>query len=343
MNLKNKIYIHTAFWLVIIISTSLEVIPALGILTSEFLAGDYFMYLASHLITFYIFYFFSGNKKLQDKNKVLLFTAGILILLPAAFLFSYLYILLLPGSIPGVSGSGLNITFLKIFFSIFHSLFLYALAGALLRFAVLWAENEMSRKEAEKKKISGELKLLRSQINPQFLYHTLNRLKKLVTTKPDEAVSNIDDLSEIMSYMLYETSYDKVPLEGEINYIRSYIALQQSRFKPGYISFITEGEIYNVKVPPMLFMPFLEHVFRESVDDALQNPGIIFELKLNQSELVFNFSYYFKIIKAKSNGNDVSDFENIERFLQLQFIDNYRFESSAKNNQFSGSLVIKSI
>jgi len=75
----------------------------------------------------------------------------------------------------------------------------------------------------------------------------------------------------------------------------------------------------------------------------LKNPGIIFELKQNQSELVFNFSYYFKIIKAKTTGNGVSDFENIERFLQLQFIDNYRFESSTKNNQFSGSLVIKSI
>lgn len=343
MNLKNKIYIHAAFWLVIIISTSLEMIPALGKLTPELLAGDYFIYLASHLITFYIFYFFTGRKSLQNKNKIILFAAGILILLPASFLFSYLYIWLLPGSIPGLSGSGFNITFLKIFFSIFHSLFLYALAGALLRFTVLWTENEISRKESEKKKISGELKLLRSQINPQFLYHTLNRLKQLVTTKPDDAVSNIDDLSEIMSYILYETSSDKVPLEGEINYIRSYIALQQSRFKPGYISFITEGEIYNVKVPPMLFMPFLEHVFREAVGDALKNPGIIFELKQNQSELVFNFSYYFKIIKAKTTANGVSDFENIERFLQLQFIDNYRFESSIKNNQFSGSLVIKSL
>ncbi|MBN8586526.1 MAG: histidine kinase [Ignavibacteria bacterium] len=341
MNLKNKIYIHAAFWLVIIISTSLEMIPALGKLTPELLAGDYFIYLASHLITFYIFYFFTGRKSLQNKNKIILFAAGILILLPASFLFSFLYIWLLPGSIPGLSGSGFNITFLKIFFSIFHSLFLYALAGALLRFTVLWTENEISRKESEKKKISGELKLLRSQINPQFLYHTLNRLKQLVTTKPDDAVSNIDDLSEIMSYILYETSSDKVPLEGEINYIRSYIALQQSRFKPGYISFKTEGEIYNVKVPPMLFMPFLEHVFREVDEDATETPGIKFELNILKSELIFVLSYYFKIFNGNNCNNLFNYSEPIKRYLEYYLQERNVIKSKINGNNFKLILNLK--
>ncbi len=139
--------------------------------------------------------------------------------------------------------------------------FLFAMSGALMKIALLWYENVMKQKEVEKQVVINELALLRSQINPQFLFNTLTNIKSLIEPQPERAIQSIENLSEIMSYMLYETSADKVLLDNEIDYINNYLKLQRVKFKPDSISFEVKGDTNGILVPPMIFMPILEYVF----------------------------------------------------------------------------------
>jgi len=127
---------------------------------------------------------------------------------------------------------------------------------------LLWYDNVMKQKEMEKQLISNELALLRSQINPQFLFNTLTNIKSLIALQPEKAIYSIENLSEIMNYMLYETSADKVLLQDEIDYINNYLNLQSVRYDKDFISFEVTGVTNGLLVPPLIFMPFIEKTYR---------------------------------------------------------------------------------
>lgn len=100
---------------------------------------------------------------------------------------------------------------------------------------------------------------------------------------PEKAIYSIENLSEIMSYMLYETTDERVPLEAEINYMRNYLKLQEVRYSPGYVAFEVSGETCGLMVPPLLFMPFLENTFSTAQADSSKIPGITITLHLSSS------------------------------------------------------------
>lgn len=330
MTRKNKIYIHAVFWVIMVVSTVLELIPSIGKYTSGIIAGDYIIYLTAHISVFYIFYFLSGGKNTFTKNKFLLFLSGLFIILPVNLLFTYLYAYFISPDSLELKDKDLYLGLGKIYLSIFQPVIYYAIAGALLRFVIKWIESEMIRKEAEKKQISGELKLLRSQINPEFLNSSLNHIKALVSTQPKEAVSNIDDLSEIMSYMLYETSSEKVPLDDEINYIRNYIALQRSRFKTGFINFEVNGDPTGIFIPPLLFMPLLNIVF-SNLNFTLQQHELNINIKIIQDELIFELTNPGGNNKINKTAIDNMVTADINRFYNIQYGNNYDLLSTKDN------------
>jgi len=340
MTRKNKIYIHAVFWVIMVVSTVLELIPSIGKYTSGIIAGDYIIYLTAHISVFYIFYFLSGSKNTFTKNKFLLFLSGLLIILPVNLLFTYIFAYFISPDILELKDKDLYLGLGKIFLSIFQPVIYYAIAGALLRFVIMWFESEMIRKEAEKKQISGELKLLRSQINPEFLNTSLNHIKALVTIHPKEAVSNIDDLSEIMSYMLYETSSEKVPLDNEINYIRNYIALQRSRFDPGCIMFEVKGDTSGITVPPLIFMPLLEYVF-SGVKDPEAVQQILINISALNREIILNTKYTANPNHENRIFNTHLSFETLRNYFNTLFGDSYSLTENELENSSLISFVLK--
>lgn len=333
INRKSKIFIHLLFWLILFVSTGLEVIPLIGKYSTGFLAGDYFIYVASYIIAFYVFYFSISSKLLNSKKYFKLIIPGALLVFLITLLTSYIHTLFLSGEVFELSGKQFYFTFGRIYLNFLHAAILYAIAGTLLKLAFLWYENTMKQKEAEKKNITSELALLRSQINPRFLSYSLGHIRSLINNQPDKAVYSIENLSEIMSYMLYETSSEKVPLEDEINYISNYINLQKIRFVPGYIELDITGDTNGIKVPPLLFMPFLEKTFRSAAEDISEIPGIAIRLNINGSHL------YFETMNYTGNNNNNEPDENafsissLRRFLDLQLSDKYKLETLEENNK----------
>ena len=282
-----------------------------------------------------MFYFFISKKHLYKKKIVLLIISGLLFTLIITVPVTYIYIYLLFEKTFDLSGKKFLLTFGIYYLRIFEVNFMFAVSGSLLKIALLYYENIMKQKEAEKQLVAGELALLRSQINPHFLLNTLTNIKALIEKAPDKAIYSIENLSELMSYMLYETSTDKVSLENEINYINNYLNLQKVRFCPAYIDFEITGDANGILVPPLLFMPFLENVFKfaDGISDA---PGIIINLNIRDNNLSFKTMNYFRENTNKSErGFSVN---SIKRFLDIQFGNNYTLEIKKQDNKYLATL-----
>jgi len=318
----------------------LETIPLYGKLTYGVIAVDYVIYIISFFILFYSFYFFISKKYLNKKRIRALIIFGLLFVLLINVPIAYLYVFLLDKEVFFLNGNAFLLGFTKYYMSFLESDFLFAMSGFLLKIALLWYDNVMKQKEIEKQLITNELALLRSQINPQFLFNTLTNIKSLIESQPEKAIYSIENLSEIMNYMLYETSADKVRLDDEIDYINNYLNLQSVRFDKDFISFKVTGVTNGLFVPPLIFMPFIENAFKY-LNGFSQSPGILINLYVTENNLSFEVMNYVKenanLEKSESSYSTAS----IRRCLDLQFGNNYKLEIKNENNKHLVKLNIK--
>jgi LytS/YehU family sensor histidine kinase len=124
--------------------------------------------------------------------------------------------------------------------------------------------------------IQSELRFLKSQINPHFLFNTLNNLYALTLKKSDKAPEIVLKLSEIMRYMLYECNERRVLLSREIQYINNYLDLERLRQPEGAtITFDVEGSVSDQTVAPLLFVPFLENSFKHGLNHTVNGGGFV--------------------------------------------------------------------
>lgn len=310
----------------------LQTIPLFGKLTYGIIAVDYIIYIISFFLLFYSFYFFIRKQHLNKKSIRTLIIVGLLVVIFITVPIAYIYVLLLAKEVFDLNGSAFLLEFTKYCISFLETNFLFAMSGALMKIALLWYDNVMKQKEMEKQLVMGELALLRSQINPQFLFNTLTSIRTLIEHKPEKAIYSIENLSEIMSYMLYETTTEKVFLEDEIDNINNYLNLQRVRYNPDFISFDATEDTSGLMVPPMIFMPILEYVFTFT-DSFPRTPGIKINLKVTGNNLSFEVMSYVKENKKETVSS--VNLQSIKRRLDLLFgISNYNLEINSENNRY---------
>lgn len=182
----------------------------------------------------------------------------------------------------------------------------------------------------------SEMALLKAQINPHFLFNTLNNIYSLIYQKSNEAPSAIMKLSELMRYMVYETNADKVPLEKEINYLKSYIELQLLRLKnKDFVAFTVEGNIYGKTIAPMLLIPFVENAFKHG-DKKSENPGIVIHLVMEDEKMSFDVVNFFQqngtMNKDETGGIGVL---NVKRRLELIHPNSHSLNVSKTETQYN--------
>lgn len=198
----------------------------------------------------------------------------------------------------------------------------------------------MLKVELDTQNQTSEQALLRSQINPHFLFNTLNNIYSLVYQKSEAAPNAVMKLSEIMRYMLYDTSSDKVFLEKEIQYLQSFIELQLLRLKNrDFVSFEIKGDLKGKQIAPMLLIPFVENAFKHG-SKAVSMPGIIIKLNSTPDYLAFEV----KNTKNKSGIKDSSGgigLANVRRRLDLIYHSNYSLKINEDDDKFEIDLVIQ--
>jgi two-component system, LytTR family, sensor kinase len=325
MTRKHIISLHIIFWSVILIMTGLETIPAIGTSPTNYIVEDYLIYVFSYILVFYLYYFFISKKHLNKKKIALLLILEFLFVLLITVPITFFYIYILSENVFEMSGKKYLLSIGKTYFSFLQLNFMFGMAGSLLKIALLWYDNVMKQKEIEKQFITGELALLRSQINPQFLLNTLANIKSLINPLPGKAISSIENLSEIMSYMLYETSAEKVLIDDEITNINNYLNLQRVRYNPDFIRFDVADDTGGALIPPLLFMPFIENAFKYG-DGSSKSPGIIINLGIRKNNLTFEIMNYIKENLNPVKSEDGFSSKSIKRRLDLLFENNYSLE-----------------
>jgi len=187
----------------------------------------------------------------------------------------------------------------------------------------------------------SELALLRSQINPHFLFNTLNNIYSLVYTKSNDAPRAMTKLSDIMRYMLYEATTEKVMLSKEINHLKSYIELLLLRLSGNrFIEFNVEGNTENKFIAPMLLFPFVENAYKHC-NKKSPVPGIKITLVVQEDLLTYT------IVNSVKRETDISEndeggigLKNIKRRLELLYPDRHQLIISETVTHYSIELRI---
>ncbi len=214
---------------------------------------------------------------------------------------------------------------------------IYMVTGFFMAIKLLkyWYENQSIRMELENQNKNSEIALLRNQINPHFLFNTLNNIDSLIMDNQEQASDSIIKLSEIMRYMLYDSNTQYVPLSKEINYLESYISLQKIRLKdPEYVKMEIKGDHKNKLIAPMLLVPFVENAFKHGSKDV-KSPGVLITLTTGKSFLEFIVINY--INESDLNRKDATKgigMNNVRRRLELIYKNQYHLEVGSKNDKF---------
>lgn len=216
---------------------------------------------------------------------------------------------------PGINGFGISLT--RIVFPTLLLLFNF-LIGAMVRIYIEWTKNEVARKKVENEKVTSELQFLKTQLNPHFLFNSLNTVYSLSVKKSENTSEAIINLSELMRYMLYEANQNLVPLEKELDYIKNYVQLQILRLSDSEkVSFNVHGDDKNKKIAPLLFISFIENAFKYGTDFKGKTDV---KITITITENTIRFFVKNKIgsyrIKTKSSGIGL---ENIKNRLHLLY------------------------
>lgn len=225
-------------------------------------------------------------------------------------------------------------------------IFLSALGIAAAYFFIKeWIRNDLMRSHAEAQQFSTEIKFLKSQINPHFLFNTLNNLFSMAQKSDnDELADGISKLSGMMRYMIYESNTDRVPLQKEIEYLEDCIALNKLRYadNEASVSFRhpVQNEIADVQVAPMLFIPFVENAFKYGVLIG-RNSVIAIAISVNQKKLTFTCENtdYSAVKKLDEDKNGIG-LENVKRRLQLVYPGRHELQAGPDSGKYKVNLQI---
>lgn len=224
-----------------------------------------------------------------------------------------------------------------IIFAVFISGF-FIVVSSLLKFAIDWSGSERVQRDLLSEKRDMELQFLKSQLNPHFLFNSLNNIYSLAYQKSDKTADAILKLSEIMRYMIYESNDSWVSLSKEITYVQSYIELQKLRFKDGAAVELTlNGEIDDQRVVPLILISFVENAFKHGVANDPEDP---IRINIIANQKILHFSVSNKKNKFNKDIMGGVGLNNVERRLQLLYPERYKLNIVNSATHYTTELML---
>ncbi|MCT4614601.1 MAG: histidine kinase [Marinifilaceae bacterium] len=284
-----------------------------------------------------------GNNLKSKKYLIYSISAIILlsIIIVAIEHFTYVYILRIEELTKRLSKHPSYIIFPLIFNSISFGLAFFISVS--LKLSKKEKENEIRIKNLEKSKIETELKFLKTQINPHFLFNALNNIYAITYKGDSQAPDKILDLSDMLRYVLYECKSDRVQLQKEIDYIKHYIKFQQLKTKETQNIILKTNTINsNCKIAPMLLIPFVENSFKHSNISKEKFGFVRIEINQYKNSIAVNIENsipHSPIAKMHDNSSGIG-LENVKKRLELIYPDNHILNYSKQNNKFVVNLKI---
>lgn len=311
MNQIIKIILHLFYWMVFCLfggAVSFQLTEGLDFIWENIIPFIYNLGWA--MVQFYIFYFFF-YRLIEKQRYIFYFILSVLVSIAIGFILVSLY--------PVFFNVDLNFVIKQYLPSIAGS-FIIAQTGSLLRGFIRWFEDIQRKQEMEKMLLQTELDALNAQLNPHFLFNTLNNIDSLIHSNADKASESLITLSEIMRYMLYDARKPNVNLRGEIAHYKNIIKLQSLRLKdPSKVHFDIKIENETIEIAPLLFLPFIENAFKYAVLDA-PDAKIEIGLRSDGKEIEFRSSNsYYKNDQTMGSKTGGIGLANLKRRLELLY------------------------
>lgn len=209
---------------------------------------------------------------------------------------------------------------------------IYIFTTSLFRLARGWFRLQ----EIESEKTLAELKALKSQVNPHFLFNSLNSIYSLARKNSALVPEKVIQLSDLMRYIIYESDVDFISLEKEVEMIKNYIALQNLRTNgKEKIKLDITGEINRKKIAPLIFLPFVENSFKHGLKGGADT--VFVNIKIE----VFGKTLSFEIENSKGKSMEIIDskykgigIENVKKRLELIYPNIHLLKISENENTF---------
>lgn len=334
--------IHFGFWM----SYFLLLFIIIAALTQGFSSGLNFIYIVKlvtsfvifpSFITFYTSYFFLFPKYIQTRKIGLSFFYGILISICSAFSTSIL-ISLLFGTKMMFKGGYIN--FITEIVSIGLIGFAACIISVIIKGFITWYDEIKLKEELNFRNHQIELALVKSQLDPHFLFNTINNIDVLILKSPELASEYLNKLSDILRFMLYETKTEKIALSKEIEYVEKYIALQKIRTSnEHFVNFMVNGETSNQTIPSMLLIPFIENAFKHVSNKKAEN-AITISLSVENKTIVFECENKYNesgktALVSNGLGNDL-----IAKRIELLYPKKHTLVITNQNDTYKIKLVL---
>lgn len=331
MKPKFKILFHLPVWIV-----AAGFVLAKGILSPNAFAHPLFdslqllIVIVLWMVNFYIFYLYLVPEFLQKHKtvKFILLSIGVVCVFPVlSHYFIWFNKLLFD------QPHGYSITFEGWMISGIVSVIIGGF-GTFYRFATDWFYNLGLKEKMENLQLKSEIELLKSKLNPHFLFNTLNNIDTLIETEQASASLYLGKLSAILRYMVYDTANEKVGLDKEIDCIRNYIALQQLRFEDkGSVVLRCNGDFSAYQIAPALLLPLVENVFKHGDFTSFGNPAII-ETCVEKGILYLNTTNAINARSAEIINHNGIGIDTTRKRLDLLYPRLYKMETGREHHMF---------
>ncbi len=218
---------------------------------------------------------------------------------------------------------------------IFFGVFPFIVASIIFRLISDRIRFERMEKEARAEHLSAELKYLRSQVSPHFLFNMMTNMVALARQKSDLLEPSLIQLSELLRYMLYDSADHKISTAKEIEHLKNYIALQQLRFGDDVeLKVNISNQCPGCIIEPMLLVPFIENSFKHGIGMA-DRPYIHIELQINEQQLDFKIANKYNKQAGSKDSNSGIGLDNVKHRLQLLYYGKYKLNISRANNVYA--------
>lgn len=339
-----KIVGHILFWL--------GSISLLSLIFSFYEDGIHLNLVVKALITnigfalgVYINLYFLVPKFLKQKNYIFYIFWVIILLTFSSISIQYIFIYPLHSLFKGTDQ-------FTSFSSTLHSAFffatlVYVLTTSFLKFIKEWlAMQDLNLKlsKSERQKLEAELKSLKGQLNPHFLFNSLNNIYSLALTKSDKVPDLILKLSDLMRHIIYESKENYILLEKEIEFVDNFIALQKIRTADQTkIKYSISGEIPSGKIAPLLFEPFIDNAFKYGLPGTTGSDFIAIQIDFAEADyLSFKAKNNYEPLEIQNSKHSGIGIENVKQRLKFLYKpEEYTLNINKENQIFSIDLKIK--
>jgi two-component system LytT family sensor kinase len=244
------------------------------------------------------------------------------------------------GITTGLANEPKRIDFLSILAVIIPVLY-FNTFGFLFRTFIEWIKDRKIKAELEKDKIESQLELLKSKINPHFLFNTLNNIDILIKDEPEKASDYLKKLSEILRFMLYESNTESIPLTNELEYIKKYLGLQKIRTSnDDFVDLQIVGDSSDKYIAPMIFVHFIENAFKYATNKKIKN-AVSVKFDISDKSVSFMCKNHISTCEAIAKGKNGIGMQLIKQRLDLIYKSDYTLNVVENNDWYTVTLEIK--